>query len=233
MRLQNNYQGVIVYRTAYSVLCIITMSSHLVSMYAMEREAKPQTAISYQQPHTTLSDLVSLGAEDQSSAPRGSLSSIPFPSHSPSEQVAIDIEDFGHDIQQEAHITVAKILQCANVQIPQNCHELIQKEIDDSKLKNFTQYHTLLAAISNQHRGINDTQSQQAATLFLLDVLGRGIETYKNDLRENQERSEGQRKTISRQKAVIIGSVITAVVGGAATIVSAAITAYFAAHNNC
>jgi hypothetical protein len=50
--------------------------------------------------------------------------------------------------------------------------------------------------------------------------LGRGIETYQSNLRENQERNEGQQKTInrqketkSRQKAMIIGSLITAVTG--------------------
>ncbi|MCL4229093.1 hypothetical protein KJZ61_00185 [Candidatus Dependentiae bacterium] len=214
------------------------MNLQLASMYAMEPEANQTTVIGYQQPKTTLSDIVSLEAGDQSSASRNSLSSTSFPSRPPSEQISIDIEDFGHDIQQETQVTVAKILQCTNVQIPQSCQgqscqRLIQQEIDSSKLNNPTQYQALLAAISNQHRGVSDAQSQQAATLFLLDVLGRGIETYKSDLRENQERSEGQRKTISRQKAVITGSVITAVAGGAATIISAAITAYFAAHNKC
>lgn len=70
--------------------------------------------------------------------------------------------------------------------------------------------------------------------------MGRGIETYQSNLRENQERNEGQQKTInrqketiSRQKAMIIGSLITAVTGGAATIISTIITAYFAAHNKC
>ncbi len=240
MKLQNNYQGVIMYLIARSILCIIIINLQLAFMYAMKSETDQTTVIGYQQPKTTHSNIVSLEAKDRSLASRNSLSSTQFPSSSPSEQISIDIEDFEHDFQQETQVTAAKILQYANVQIPQSCQGLIQQEIDRSKLNNPTQYQALLAAISGKRRRVSDAQSQQTATLFLLNILGRGIETYQSNLRENQERNEGQQKTInrqketiSRQKAMIIGSLITAVTGGAATIISTIITAYFAAHNKC
>jgi hypothetical protein len=104
MKLQNNYQGVIMYLIARSILCIIIINlpTSIYVCYEVGDRPNYSNRLSATKNHSP--NIVSLEAIDRSLASRNSLSSTQFPSSSPSEQISIDIEDFEHDFQQETQV---------------------------------------------------------------------------------------------------------------------------------
>lgn len=220
------------YYSTFLVYVIVMVSFCPLPIYPMEQDLDSSAETGTQRRSRTIVDMTYLEAEVSTLASHSSpRSDSSFPSRPPSEQVSVPIENFGREMLQDVQISADDIMRHVNTPMPESCRLLVQEKINTLKIDDPARYIALTAAISSKRGSSND--SQDVTTLFLLDVLGRGVESYKSDLREEAGRSQGQRKTIGRQKAITTGSIVAALASGTATIASAAITAYFAANKNC